>query len=91
MGDRRHYADIVAPQETDQARAQRAGATLGWGVARVLVKLLTGVFDPPPDHLAVPWLYLLAVAFATTAAVVGASEIMTRLAGRSVLVMLRRV
>jgi putative ABC transport system permease protein len=24
----------------------------------MLVKLLTGVFDPPPDQLTVPWIYL---------------------------------
>jgi putative ABC transport system permease protein len=32
----------------------------------MLVKLLTGIFDPPPDVLSLPWLYLgvlIAVAF----------------------------
>jgi putative ABC transport system permease protein len=24
----------------------------------MLVKLLTGVFDPPPEALSIPWLYL---------------------------------
>ena len=28
----------------------------------MLVKVLTGVFDPPPDALSVPWGYLAAVA-----------------------------
>ena len=28
----------------------------------MLVKVLTGVFDPPPEHLAVPWAYLGIVA-----------------------------
>jgi putative ABC transport system permease protein len=68
-----------------------AGAALGWGVAHVLVKLLTGVFDPPPDHLAVPWLYLGVVAVATVAAVLIAGQIMTRMAGRSVLETIRRL
>src|SRR5439155_16995266 len=31
------------------------GAMLGWLVATMLVKLLTQVFDPPPEHLSVPW------------------------------------
>jgi len=31
-----------------------SGALTAW----MLVKLLTGVFDPPPEGLAVPWLYL---------------------------------
>jgi putative ABC transport system permease protein len=39
-----------------------AGLVLGSAVAAVissmLVKVLTGVFDPPPDALAVPWVYL---------------------------------
>jgi putative ABC transport system permease protein len=34
------------------------GAITGWGVSYILVKVLTGVFDPPPTHLVVPWLYL---------------------------------
>jgi putative ABC transport system permease protein len=31
---------------------------LGWLLAEMLVALLGHVFDPPPDHLAVPWTYL---------------------------------
>jgi putative ABC transport system permease protein len=38
------------------------GALAGWGVAFVIVKILTGVFDPPPQHLSWPWAYLGAVA-----------------------------
>ena len=30
----------------------------------MLVKALTGVFDPPPEVLSVPWLYLSALAVA---------------------------
>jgi putative ABC transport system permease protein len=68
-----------------------AGAALGWGVAHVLVKLLTGVFDPPPDHLAVPWPYLAMVGVATIGAVLVAGQIMTRMAARSVLETIRRL
>jgi putative ABC transport system permease protein len=49
------------------------GAVLGVAVAVVLVKVLTGVFDPPPEALAVPWAYLgmvLALAIAATVVVV---------------------
>ena len=35
----------------------------------MLVKVLTGVFDPPPDALAVPWGYLAALAAVGVAAV----------------------
>jgi putative ABC transport system permease protein len=47
------------------------GIFLGWLVAFALVKVLAGVFDPPPEALTVPWSYLLflcAVAVALTAA-----------------------
>jgi putative ABC transport system permease protein len=35
-----------------------AGALIGLGVAQFLVKLLEGVFDPAPERLTLPWLYL---------------------------------
>jgi putative ABC transport system permease protein len=37
------------------------GGALSAALSVMLVKVLTGVFDPPPDVLAVPWGYLLAV------------------------------
>lgn len=47
-----------------------AGASwLSW----MLVKLLTGVFDPPPTQPAVPWTYLAGLAVVTLAAVLIAS------------------
>ncbi|MDX6409489.1 MAG: putative transport system permease protein [Gaiellaceae bacterium] len=42
---------------------------LGWLLAQMLVAMLQHVFDPPPDHLAAPWLFLLTLA---GAAVLGA-------------------
>lgn len=49
------------------------GIALGFAVTQVLVKVLTGVFDPPPEALTVPWPYLaglvIAAAFSTAAAV----------------------
>ena len=38
------------------------GIALGFGIAQMLVTILTGVFDPPPEILAIPWLYLLLLA-----------------------------
>ena len=35
------------------------GICLGWLVAFTLVRVLAGVFDPPPEALTVPWIYLL--------------------------------
>ncbi|WCK79834.1 FtsX-like permease family protein [Agrobacterium fabrum] len=37
------------------------GLLAGTLIAYVLVKLLTGVFDPPPEVLSVPWFYLAAL------------------------------
>ena len=67
------------------------GVALGFGVAQMLVKILTGVFDPPPEGLSVPWLYLLilgvAATFCTISAVMGA-RIASR---RSVIEVLREI
>ncbi|MER8386576.1 hypothetical protein NKH14_13820 [Mesorhizobium sp. M1380] len=38
----------------------------------MLVKLLTGVFDPPPESLSVPWAYLGVVLGLVAASVVAA-------------------
>jgi putative ABC transport system permease protein len=38
----------------------------------MLVKLLTGVFDPPPEALSVPWLYLGLVLSLMVASVIAA-------------------
>jgi putative ABC transport system permease protein len=40
------------------------GTLLGFGVSQILVKVLTGVFDPPPEHLYIPWGYMAALAAA---------------------------
>jgi putative ABC transport system permease protein len=34
------------------------GLVLGLGVAQMLITMLTGVFDPPPETLSIPWTYL---------------------------------
>ena len=36
-----------------------AGTLIGAGLATMLVKMMTGVFDPPPDYPAAPWTYLV--------------------------------
>jgi hypothetical protein len=35
------------------------GAAIAAAITHMLIKVLTGVFDPPPDALAIPWSYLL--------------------------------
>jgi len=46
------------------------GLALGFGIAQMLVLLLTGVFDPPPEALVVPWGYLAALISAGAVAMV---------------------
>ena len=58
------------------------GTAIAAGIAALLVKVLTGVFDPPPDHPAVPWGYLGVVLALTLGAV--------WIAGRTTLLALRR-
>ena len=66
-----------------------AGSVLGWVLSQMLVKVLTGVFDPPPSVIAVPWLYLTALGVVTVGAfgVVGAAAI--RVARRPAISVLR--
>ncbi|WP_329065071.1 ABC transporter permease [Amycolatopsis sp. NBC_01480] len=45
------------------------GGLIAWGVSQMLVKVLTGVFDPPPSSITVPWAYLALTAAAVAAAV----------------------
>jgi putative ABC transport system permease protein len=65
------------------------GAVGGWVLAEMLVKVLTGVFDPPPASLAVPWLYLSGVATIALAAVAVASLAALRSASRPAISVLR--
>ncbi len=58
------------------------GTALGFGVAQMLVAVLKGVFDPPPESLSVPWAYLallaLAAAASTAIAVFSAQVVSSR-------------
>ena len=66
-----------------------AGAVAGTLLSRMLVTVLTGVFDPAPAHLAVPWGYLSAVVALTIAAVLAAVVALGRLLRRPVITELR--
>jgi putative ABC transport system permease protein len=45
------------------------GTLIAIGISDMLIKVLTGVFDPPPDYLSVPWAYLGGVILLTVGAV----------------------
>ena len=68
-----------------------AGAVTGAALSQMLVKVLTGVFDPPPDVLTVPWAYLALVGACTIAALGVAAAGAARAAGRSSLTVLREL
>ena len=82
--ERRHeFATMAARRRLRCARSARSSgarrrscsapgsllaAGLGWLLAEMLVAMLQHVFDPPPDHLAIPWAYLAELAGAAVAA-----------------------
>ena len=57
----------------------------------MLVKVLSGVFDPPPAQLSVPWAYLGVVAALAVLGLVIAATAAIRAARRSPLTVLREL
>ena len=66
-----------------------AGSAGGWALSGMLVKVLTGVFDPPPAALAVPWPYLAAVAGAGLAAAAASAAGAIRATRRPAMTLIR--
>ena len=64
-------------------RGLTAGAVLGAVLSRMLVSVLTGVFDPPPTTMTAPWIYLTATGLAGIVAIGAVSAVTVRLARRS--------
>ena len=65
------------------------GTATGFAIAKTLVAILAGAFDPPPEALVVPWLYLGATAATALACAALAILLMRRLAARPDLEALR--
>lgn len=66
---RRHFRALVFSDTTILTGAGiLTGGALGSVLSVMLVKVLSGVFDPPPDTLAVPWPYLGVTAVVTVGA-----------------------
>ena len=60
------------------------GSILGIGIAGMLVKVLTGIFDPPPEMLAFPWGYLAILLGTGIVAAAAAAKLMSYLARQSI-------
>jgi putative ABC transport system permease protein len=65
------------------------GAISGWLLSLMIVRILTGVFDPPPQHLAVPGGYIAFFVLAIAASVTAAAWISVSLAWRPSLKVIR--
>jgi len=63
--------EVAAFLWSEAALVLAAGLTLagvlGWLLSQLLVAMLQHVFDPPPDHLAIPWSFLGSLAGAAMA------------------------
>jgi putative ABC transport system permease protein len=60
------------------AAALALAAVLGWLLAEMLIAMLQHVFDPPPDHLAVPWGFLGLLALAAVGGALLAAAVAAR-------------
>jgi putative ABC transport system permease protein len=67
------------------------GTVTGWVLSQMLVKVLTGVFDPPPTALTVPWGYLTLTIGLVAGALVLVTVGAVRVARRPAISVLRRL
>ena len=65
----RKSAKKASSDTTTPRKANSCGLAIGVLIAWVLVKMMTHVFDPPPESLAIPWTYLLLLAVTRLAAI----------------------
>ena len=67
------------------------GVALGLTLAQVLVKVLTGVFDPAPEGLILPWNYLLLLLLAVVVATIAVVLLMRLIVRQRVAEVLRDI
>ena len=67
------------------------GFVTGFAIAKMLVKVLTGVFDPAPQALAIPWVYLIVLIVAGCLSTALAIVIAQRVAQRRAVETLRTI
>jgi putative ABC transport system permease protein len=87
--NRQLRAFLIAEAAAIVAAGTVFGVALGFVVAHVLVKILTGVFDPPPAGLTVPWGYVAGLVIIAIVATLGAVAIILRLTHNAVVSALR--
>ena len=59
------------------------GAVIGTLIAYLLIKVLTGIFDPAPASATVPWAYLVALVALVAGVTVLVVTVVGRLAARA--------
>jgi putative ABC transport system permease protein len=80
----RHLSSFVVTETTVMVLGGLlAGTVIGWIVANILIVVLQGVFDPPPEMPALPWLYLLGATIVLVLAAAAAAYNAVRQAQRS--------
>ena len=79
---------LAGASEVDEAAAARVEAAQRT-LTQMLVKVLTGVLDPPPATLAAPWSYVDAVGAVTLVAVSAAAAGAIRLTCRPAVAVVR--
>ncbi len=86
----RHLRSLITSEATVVSLGGLlAGAATSWALSQMLVAVLTGVFDPPPAALSVPWPYLTAVVAVTLAALTAGALAVTRYVRRPAIILLR--
>jgi putative ABC transport system permease protein len=68
-----------------------AGLAAGWGLSYLLVKVLTGVFDPPPTGITAPWGYLAGLILCAALAVCVVGSLVIEHARRRARTLLRAI
>ncbi|HEY3716198.1 MAG TPA: ABC transporter permease [Jatrophihabitantaceae bacterium] len=89
---RRHLRRFIASETLVLTVGGLAvGTAIGWVLSDMLVKVLTGVFDPPPSAIAVPWTYLTSVGLIAVAALAAVTALAVRAVSKPAINVLREL
>ena len=90
-GRRQMFGLVFSEAALVSALGLVGGILGGWLLSQMLVKVLTGVFDPPPDGLSTPAGYLGGTVAVTVVAIFVAAMFAARAANRSAVEQLRQL